>query len=490
MPDHELPPDLPAPAAGLGSRALRNTVIVLAAKVVARLIALVTVLAMLRYLTPSPYGAFATLVNYTSIVSVVLDLGFNVLFVREGARHPNEIQRYLRNVMSLRLLMAVVSSVLLAAALTANRLGDLLVPGFLLMVLTSYSTLLRNALYAVQKLGFEALAVVLESLVLLALVLFGIKTGRGVSYFVWAYAAQYAFSCAYFSIVLAAKRIAVIGWRFELPLVREWFWKGLPFALTFVLTILYFRIDQPLVYALRPHVEAGLYGAAYKPFEALLFVPMTLLSVVFPVLSVYHRERPTEFLDAVNRFFKALLLVGWPMSVGVFVLAHPLNHLLFGRAYDLAEPALRILALSLGFAFVNNAFIGALSAGDRQSSFTWAAGWSLVANLALNLALIPTFGYVGASWATVATEIVLGVVAWTLTARHIGRVPVAQLSWRVVLAGLVMGVAVFPLRDMSDASIAIPIVVGVVVYAVAVLLLRGLTRDEIGWARRALASTR
>jgi O-antigen/teichoic acid export membrane protein len=176
--------------------------------------------------------------------------------------------------------------------------------------------------------------------------------------------------------------------------------------------------------------------------------------------------------------------------VGIFVLAHPLNHLLFGRAYDLAEPALRILALSLGFAFANNAFIGALSAADRQSSFTWAAGWSLVANLALNLALIPTFGYVGASWATVVTEIVLGVVAWTLTARHIGRVPVVQLSWRVVLAGLIMGVAVFPLRDMSDASIAIPIVAGVVVYAAAVLLLRGLTRDEIGWARRALASTR
>lgn len=490
MPDHELTPDLPAPAAGLGSRALRNTVIVLAAKVAARLVALVTVLAMLRYLSPAPYGAFATLVNYTSIVSVVLDLGFNVLFVREGARHPNEIQRYLRNVMSLRLLMSVVSLILLAAALSANRLGDLLVPGFLLMVLTSYSTLLRNGLYAVQKLGFEALAVVLESLVLLALVLFGIKTGRGLSYFVWAYAAQYAFSCVYFAVVLAAKRIAVIGWQFELPLVREWFWKGLPFAFTFVLTILYFRIDQPLVYALRPHVEAGLYGAAYKPFEALLFIPMTFLSVVFPVLSVYHRERPAEVLDAVNRFFKALLLIGWPMSIGIFVLAHPLNHLLFGKQYDLSEPALRVLSLSLGFAFVNNAFIGALSASDRQSSFTWAAGWSLVANLGLNLALIPTFGYVGASWATVMTEIVLSVVAWTLTARHIGRVPVVQLSWRVVLAGLIMGAAVFPLRDLGGLGIAIPIVVGVVVYAAAVLLLRALTRDEIDWARHALAVSR
>ena len=483
-------PDLPAPSSGLGSRALRNTILVMTAKVIARLIALVTVLAMIKYLKAAPYGTFATVVNYTAIVSVVLDLGFNVLFVREGARHPTEIQRYLRNVMSARLLMSVVSLALLAIALGLNGLGSLLVPAFLLMVLTSYSTLLRNTLYAVQKLGFEAIAVVLESLVLLALVLYGIKTGRGLTYFLWAYAAQYAFSCAYFVVVLAAKRLAVIGWRLEIPLVREWFWKGLPFALTFVITILYFKIDQPLVYALRPHYEAGWYAAAYKPFEALLFIPITFLSIVFPVLSVYHRERRSELLDAVSRFFKALLLIGWPMSVGILLLAHPLTRALFGPDYANSEYALRILALALGLAFVNNAFIGALSASDRQSSFTWAAGWSLLANVIANLALIPTFGYVGASAATVLTEIVLGVAGWVLTARYIGRVPVLKLSWRVVLAGLIMGVAVFPFRDMSGFAIAIPIVVGVAVYGGAVVLLRGLTMDEIGWARRALAEAR
>jgi hypothetical protein len=53
-----------------------------------------------------------------------------------------------------------------------------------------------------------------------------------------------------------------------------------------------------------------------------------------------------------------------------------------------------------------------------------------------------------------------------------------------------MGAAVFPLRDLGGLGIAIPIVVGVVVYAAAVLLLRALTRDEIDWARHALAVSR
>ena len=459
----------------------------LAAKVVARLIALVTVIATLKWLMPAPYGTFTTLINYTAIVSVVLDLGFNVLYVREGARHPAEIQRYLRNVMSLRLVMAVGGFVVLAIALALAGLSSLLVPGFLLMVLTSYSTLLRNTLYAVQRLGYEAVAVILESAVLLALVLIGIKIGAGVTYFVWAYAAQYAFSCAYFAIVLWWQKIAVVGWKLEPQLVREWFFQGLPFALTFVLTILYFKIDQPLVYAIRPHAEAGWYAAAYKPFEALLFIPMTLLSVVFPVLSVYFRERPQELTDAVSRFFKALLVIGWPIAVGLFVLAHPLTSMFL---YSQSEPALRILSLALAIGFVNNAFIGALSASDRQLSFTWAAGWSLVANMALNLILIPFFGYLGASWATVLTEVVLGVAGWVLTRRHIGQVPVLQLTWRPILAGLVMGAVLFPLRNLEGVQVVIPIVVGAAVYAGAALLLRAVTSDEIAFARRALALAR
>ncbi|HYM66628.1 MAG TPA: polysaccharide biosynthesis C-terminal domain-containing protein, partial [Patescibacteria group bacterium] len=303
-----------------------------------------------------------------------------------------------------------------------------------------------------------------------------------------AYAAQYGFSCIYFAIVLAVKRIAVIGFRFEPQLIREWFWKGLPFALTFVLSILYFKIDQPMVYALRSQSEAGLYGAAYKPFESLLFIPITFLSVVFPVLSVYHRERPEEMLGAVSRFFKALLLMGWPVAVGGFVIARSLNNAL--GLYPASAPSFQILALGLGLAFANNAFIGALSAADRQASFTWAAGWSLVANLALNIVLIPIYGYIGASWATVLTEVVLAVVAWILVARHVGRVPVVKLSWRIVLAGLVMGVAVYPLRDFGGVEVVVPLVVGAAVYAVAIVLLRGVTKDEIGWARRAIASAR
>src|SRR5260370_6894475 len=236
-----------------------------------------------------------------------------------------------------------------------------------------------------------------------------------------------------------------------------WAFQGWPLGFRFVLRNLSFKVAQPILYAVRQQREAGWYAGAFKAFEALLFIPMTLLSVVFPVLSVYFRERPQELADAVSRFFKALLVVGWPIAVGLFVLAHPLTKTFL---YTESEPALRILSLALAIRFVNNAFIRALIASDHQLSFTWAAGCGLVANVALNLILIPFFGYRGASSATVLTDVVLGVAGWVLTARHIGRIPVLQVSWRPILACLVMGAALFPLSNLDGPRILIPIGVG------------------------------
>ena len=311
------------------------------ARVASRLLAFVTVIATMNQLREAGFGNFQALVNYTALVAVLVDLGFNTLYVREGARHPAEIGRYLSNLLSARVLLALVALLVLAGALKLAGLESLLLPGFVLMVLTSYSNLLRNTFYALQQLRFEAAAIVLESVILLGLVLYGIYRHQSVAYFIWAYAASYGFSCAYFVTVILARRMATIRWRLEPAFLRRWFWQGLPFALTFVLTTLYFKIDVPILLAIKGAGQTGIYSSAYKPFEALIFVPMTLLQVVFPILSIQHRSSPERLRQTVERFFKALVILGWPVTVGTVLLAPGLTHLL--RLFPAAEEPLRIL---------------------------------------------------------------------------------------------------------------------------------------------------
>jgi O-antigen/teichoic acid export membrane protein len=485
--DHDAPQDaLPTPTAGIGSRALRNTVLILGARVVSRLIALVTVFATASTLRDARFGDFNTVVTVTALVApVFLDLGFNILYQREGARRPAEIERYLQNLVSARVILALIALPVLAVALYFLKLSDLLIPGYVLMVLTSYANLLRYTLYALQRLGFEAVAIVLESLLLLGLTLYGVRTNQGVAYFLWAYVAMYAFDCVFFSVLLRSLKIARFRWRFETALLRQWFWMGLPFAVTFVLTTLYWKLDVPLLKLFKTSDEVGWYSLAYKPFEALLFVPITMLGVVLPVLAVYQRASQDRLRTAVVMFFKALLMLGWPLSIGVVVLAHPLAGLWSGF-YPQSIPALQILALAYVFAFVNNAFIGALTVLDRQATYAKAAGVSLVVNLILNLILIPLFGYIAAAWTTVVTEMVLVGAGWWLTARHLGKLHLSAASWRPILAGVVMGAAIYPLRGVHGDAVGLVVLLGMAVYGAAVLLLRAMTREEIQFLRAAL----
>jgi O-antigen/teichoic acid export membrane protein len=116
-----------------------------------------------------------------------------------------------------------------------------------------------------------------------------------------------------------------------------------------------------------------------------------------------------------------------------------------------------------------------LYAIDRQDLFAWATGIAVVVNVSLNLALIPSFGYLAASAITVVTEAAFSVAGWYFVGRRYP-LPWLRLSWRLVLAGLAMGVALVPL---AGRSIAISLPVGVVVYAAALWILRAVEREEV-----------
>ena len=482
----EVPADGPPPAreaAGVGSRTVRNTALILAARVVSRLLALVSVLVMVRYLQPAGLGTFQDVVNESALVTVFVDLGFNTLFQREAAVRPHLLSHYLSRLVTGRAVFAIVALGVFAGVLSWRGQLQFLLPAFLMLVLASYSNLLRGALYAVQRLRFEAVAIVLESLLLVALVAYGAVTGQGVTFFLYAYAASYGFSCAYFAVVLAARRIARIRPAVDPVFIVNWMIQGLPFAATFVITTIYFKIDVPILAVLRGHYETGLYVAAYKPFEALLFIPISMLNVVFPVLAVYHRGAEGRLVWAVNRFYKALLALGLPIGVGTFMLAGPLQFIYY---YPQSRDALEILALGIPLMFVASAFIGALNAINRQLTFTWAALASMVVNIGLNLALIPPFGYLGASWATVLTELALVAMGWWLVGRHLTAVPLLPLSWRILLASLVMGAALYPLRSVHGPMILAAVLAGTLVYGLALLLVGAADAEEMRLLRRAV----
>lgn len=475
----------PSPARGLtalgsrlGSRAVLNTTFVLVARVISRLIALVMVVVLARHLGAADYGRYTTLVAYSAIVSVVADFGLDPLYTREVARHPDSQPRFLGTVFLGKLPLAAVAVVIFGLALGSAGLGGLLLPAAALLVLTTYSQLLRNTFFAVGRVEFEAIAIVCEITIQAAAIFGGAKLGFGVGFFVAAYAASFGFTTVYCLVVIKLFRLGGLRPRFDPRLFRTWIRLGLPFALASFLTNVYWKADVPILQHFHPYAEVGWYQFAYKPFESLQFVPLAVQTVVYPLLAVYHQQSPERVEPAYTRFFKMLLLLGWPLTIGTFVLVQPVGHVF--RLYPESEPALRILALAIVFLFVNSAFIAMMSAMDRQDLFAWATGIAVVVNVGLNLALIPRFGYLAASATTVVTEAALALVGWWFVRRRY-RLRWARVSWRPLLAGLVMGAVLVP---VASYPIYICAPIGAAVYVAAVFLLRAVDRDELQLLQR------
>ena len=466
-------------------RALRNTVLILVVRVISRVIALLAVIIIGNYLDPTRFGEMQTAVTYVGLVGTVTDLGFSALYVREGARHTDQLSRYWNNVASLKVIGAVVGLPLIFAALYIAGVRFLLWPAFAILVLSGYQLLLRNTLYAMQRLTFEIVEIIPETLLVFVLVVIGVHLHADTGFFLWAYAISYAFACVYFATVLVVMGVLRPRPQFEPGLLLSWVRVAVPLGITFIITTVYFKVDVPILQRFRPYSEVGYYTFAYKPFESLLFIPFALRSVVFPVLSVYHRRSPERVLPLAEKFFKALVILGWPISVGVFLLAPQFNSLL--HLYPGSEPALQILALAIVFMFADNTFAATLNAIDKQNVFALVAMVGLVINVGVNLVVIPRFGYLGASWAVVVTEAALVVVGWLVLRAQLGTIPLLRTSWKAVVAGLVMGVFVYVVNPHQDRVLLFVIVIAAAfIYAATLLVLRVADREEMNLIRNAL----
>lgn len=489
--------------AGSGVRGLRNSAMVLAAQLAARLLALGSVIVIGRSLGSFAFGQMQTAVTYGAIVSVIADLGLSTLYLREGARQPERLGRYLDNMLSLRLPLFAAAILALTGALWLVGLHSLIVATAALLVSSGLQLVLRNSFYALQRVRFVVVETVPEALLLLGLVLLGALHHLDASYFIWAYVISYVAAAIYFAAVLVALGVWRPRIRFEWGLIGPWLLMTMPLAVSYVFTTVYWQVDVPILQHFAPatataqcprglaYCEVGWYQLAYKPFQALLVVPFALRTAVFPILSIYHREAPERLAVAVEKFSKALLVIGLPAAIGIVVLADQYTGLL--GLYPQAAPALRLLGVTVVFMFVDNANAATLLAMDRQRTYAWIVGIGMVLNIALNAALIPVveashpgYGYWVTSANTVVTEVGLVVIGWFALRRLGVTVPLLRLGRRIVPPALLMGAFVVLLRPEGRIATVGVTAAAAALYLMLLWLFRVADQEEMTLIRRAL----
>ncbi len=477
----------------LAARTARNTALVAGSRLLSRVLALYVFLLQGRSMGAGNLGRFSLLVVFSALTAVVVDIGLRPLFIRETARDRTRLTPYLNSILSLKLVMALPAALVLGLAISLQRelRPDLWVvlPATMAVLLgASFSNQLRAIFYSTGRLGHEAISTILESVVLLSLTVVAALTHQPYWVYLWAYACAYGFTIVYVA-VLAVSRF---GHRFAFDLnLRRLFGLGresYPFALSFIISTLYYKIDQPILGFVRSVREVGLYNGAYKFLDAATFIPQALMDPVFPALSVLAGGDAERLPGAATKAYKMLAAVAMPVTVGFVVLAGPIIRLGLGNGFESAVPILRVLALSIIFLFINNTFIYTLNAMGRQIESTRLALLSLVVNVGLNVALIPLYGAMGAAVATGLTEVALFAGGYALLRRHLFALPVLGALRGVLPAGIVCGAVMAVIVGRLPGTVPVyllSVVAGGVAYAGALLATHAFTAEELAIGRQA-----
>lgn len=265
------------------------------------------------------------------------------------------------------------------------------------------------------------------------------------------------------------------------PSLRSEFWRFalfLSIADTFEVVVLW--VDVLLVGTLASSSAAGVYTAAGRYTVVGFMLLGTLIAALGPQVSGLMALKEYDRARAVYQTASLwLTTVGFPIYLACVMFA-PVLMRIFGSAFATGAPALVIISLAMLVNMATGPVRMVLMMGGRSGWTACNDAVALVANVGLNLLLIPDYGITGAAIAWAASILITNIaplaqiwVLWRMVPFGAGFVPVAISA--VCCFGL-LGLAVRATVGVSPAAFAAYAVVATLAYGVTLWLLRDLLR--------------
>ncbi len=267
---------------------------------------------------------------------------------------------------------------------------------------------------------------------------------------------------------------------------------GFPFLLWTIFGIVYYRIDAIMLSFYTPDQVVGWYGAAYKLFDVLVFLPSIFSLAILPVLSKLHGKEQMLLARTTQKGLNFILLTGIPISIVCFYYSMEIIGFLFGlKDYLPAAANLEIFAAGLLLLYIDMILATAIIACDKQRQLAWVAFIAVLINVGLNYFMIPYTqihygnGGIGAAVATLTTEFYVLISSIFILPKSIFDGSETGVWLKSALAGC--GLYGFYMLVSSLAPGVYWMVTagaGAFAYGLLLLAMKTFTREELAYARQ------
>lgn len=215
-----------------------------------------------------------------------------------------------------------------------------------------------------------------------------------------------------------------------------------------VVTSIYLQLNTVLLGFLKNALAVGYFAAATKVMQMLLMMSSCLGSVMMPRAShLIAENKEDEFNRLIQKSYDFTLAIALPMTIGLIFCAPSLITALCGVKFEHSILPSQIIAPIILMVAISNVFgIQVLFPKGKINIVTLCCGIGAVADLILNLCLIPFFSYIGTSIAYLGAE-----VATTVSMYFIGRkyIPIIYFKKSHLTYAFGCVVMAFALYDIS-----------------------------------------
>jgi O-antigen/teichoic acid export membrane protein len=349
-------------------------------------------------LGPAPLGAYFLFLAYYGIFNLIGDGGFGgaaVKHISEG-KEPNE---YFSAFVFLRIVLLTVSVTALLYAepyLKAINSAGIFSWILLALIVSVFASSTGTGVYGAGKVGIFQISNFIEVLLRVIFQVFTVFLGYSIAGLAGGFiGGLLAGGIANFHY-LDFKLI-----RFKLSHLKNLSGFSFWILLTSSGSLIFNYADTILIGYFMSSADIGIYRTAFQLTSVATFTTLALHSVLFPKISNWGAHgQVTEINNSLARAFTYSLLLAIPTCVGGWILGEKLLYYLYGASFVEGYSALFFLLLVQ----IVNVFMYlgtmTLTALNRPRDAFWITIIASIANILLNLALIPIMGITGAAVAT------------------------------------------------------------------------------------------
>jgi O-antigen/teichoic acid export membrane protein len=340
---------------------------------------------------------------------VLIDLGLQTIAVRESSKDTNDTSRIAGSLFWIKVIWGgftlFVCSLLFSYSNFSAEIKTgfkIATAGYFFLALASVpATVFQSRL----KLHFSVLSEIAGQaafLILTAIIFFFSPFRSHLLYFFLGANIASSFIILLVGLFFVS-RMVKIEFTVNLETSKRLLKNTLPLTVVILLSQLHFKGDSLMLSIMKSETDVGIYGIAYRFFEAAIIFPAIMTAVFFPVLSRYHSDNENMNKVAGN-YFNILAVSGIISAALLFFLSSQLILLVGGKGFEQAIFPLRVLGFALLFSFLNSVFANIVIAKNHQKAILYISIYGVSLNIILNAIFIPYYSYNACAVITVVSE--------------------------------------------------------------------------------------